>query len=625
MAEDLRDSHGSTTTMGALEALIDHLSMTFWATDSDLRVLSFSGRAFLGERLPSTGLTGQNLREIAEEDDRFADLRDAHERALSGESGWFTVERSGATFEGRVAPIVGEGGGVAGCLAFAYEMSGYRSSASELEHLFSLSLQMLCIAGTDGYFKLLNPAFEKTLGFTTEELLSQPFIDFVHPDDREATAHEVRKLAAGLPTVQFENRYRCKDGSYRWLAWTSSPAGKSDLLYATAVDVTERKRAEQFFRELVESAPDAVAVTDTDGRIVLVNRLTEELFGYSREELMGQTIELLVPERFRANHVRHREEYRANPRTRPMRSGVEVRGRRKDGSEFPAEVSLSPLEIDGTPVVFSAVRDITPRKRAEQEMREREAELVAAQEIQKHILPKEVPSLSGFDIAGASFPAHFAGGDHLDYIPLPDGSLGIVLGDVAGHGIPAGLVMASTQAYIRSFAEREIDVSKILVRANRALYRTTEPERFVTTIFARIDRGGRSLRYASAGHPSGFLLDREGTVKMELESTGIPLGVLSDADYPTCLPIPLEPGDTVLLLTDGVLEAESPTGEVFGLARVLTIVRESRRDPAQEIIRSLYAAVRKFAAVDHLQDDVTLVVAKVIGGAQTRAEEGPVG
>jgi PAS domain S-box-containing protein len=615
MADDQRESRTLTTTIGALEALIDHLSMAFWGTDGELRILSLSGAALLGDGVPPAGLIGQSLCEIAEQDDTFADLRDAHERALTGESGWFTVKRSGTAFEGRVAPIIGEGGSVAGCLAFAYEMSGYRSSASELEHLFSLSLQMLCIAGTDGYFKLVNPAFEKTLGFTTEELLSHPFIDFVHPDDREATAHEVRKLAAGLPTVQFENRYRCKDGSYRWLAWTSSPAAKSELLYATAVDVTERKRAEQFFRELVECAPDAVAVTDTEGRIVLVNRLTEELFGYTREELLGQTIELLVPERFRESHVRHREEYRANPRTRPMRSGVEVCGRRKDGREFPAEVSLSPLEIDGMPVVYSAVRDITPRKEAERRMREREAELLAAQQIQEHILPKEVPSPPGFDIAGASFPAHFAGGDHLDYVSLPDGSLGIVLGDVAGHGIPAGLVMASTQAYIRSFAERETDVSKILVRANRALHRTTEPERFVTTIFARIDCTARNLCYASAGHPSGYILDPDGNAKKELESTGIPLGIFPEADYPTCSPVPLEPGDTVLLLTDGVLEAESPAGEVFGIDRVFAAVRDCRGAPAREVIRSLYSAVREFAGVDHLQDDVTVVVAKVIGEA----------
>src|SRR5690554_2818918 len=96
---------------------------------------------------------------------------------------------------------------------------------SELERLFDLSLQMLGIAGVDGRFKRVNPAFEKTLGYTAEEFLSRPFVEFVHPDDREATRHEIEKLAAGIPTVSFENRYRTKDGAYRWLAWTAVPQG----------------------------------------------------------------------------------------------------------------------------------------------------------------------------------------------------------------------------------------------------------------------------------------------------------------------------------------------------------------------------------------------------------------
>ena len=127
----------------------------------------------------------------------------------------------------------------------------------ELTTLFEQSLDMLCIASVDGYFLRLNPAWERTLGYTAEELTSRPYVEFVHPDDRQPTTREARQLAGGENTVMFENRYRCKDGTYRWLSWKSAPLPEQGLVYAMARDVTEQKRAAEELRRAREAADAA--------------------------------------------------------------------------------------------------------------------------------------------------------------------------------------------------------------------------------------------------------------------------------------------------------------------------------------------------------------------------------
>jgi PAS domain S-box-containing protein len=131
----------------------------------------------------------------------------------------------------------------------------------------------------------------------------------------------------------------------------------------------ERERSEMKFRELVETAPDAIVIAGGLGRIVIANAQAEQMFGYTREELLGRPVEMLLPERVRDAHVHHRAAYHSAPRTRPMGAGLDLLGRRKDGSEIPVEISLSPLQTDGGLLVTSVIRDVTDRKRAEEEIK----------------------------------------------------------------------------------------------------------------------------------------------------------------------------------------------------------------------------------------------------------------
>jgi len=197
-------------------------------------------------------------------------------------------------------PLAGEDGKPMGVGGVAIEITDRKKAEAERDRFFTLSLDLLCIADFQGKFKRLNPAWARTLGYTVEELQDQSFLDFVHPDDRENTLAETAKIASGAETISFENRYRCKDGSYKWLSWKSRPLLAEKIMYAVARDVTESKqaiaklqettaqlaRSEDEFRGqsnllqlLIDSISDGIIAADENGNFVLFNPAAEDMFG----------------------------------------------------------------------------------------------------------------------------------------------------------------------------------------------------------------------------------------------------------------------------------------------------------------------------------------------------------
>lgn len=237
-----------------------------------------------------------------------------------------------------------------------------------------------------------------------------------------------------------------------------------------------------------------------------------------------------------------------------------------------------------------------------------EYELEIARRIQQHFLVSRAPTVGGLEIAGACIPASATGGDFFDYIPMANGRLGIVVGDVSGHGVGPALVMARVQAYLRALALTHDDPKDILTLANRLVYQDTEDDCFVTVFFAQFDPRTHMLRYAAAGHEA-YLVGACGE-KTALKSTGLPLAVEADAEDLCSATLPIQPGQIVLLVSDGITEAMSADGEQFGVARAIETVVNHHQHPAKEIVAALYRAASGFRGKAVQQDDMTIVVLK---------------
>ena len=244
-------------------------------------------------------------------------------------------------------------------------------SDRELDLFFRLSRDLLAIADFNGHFKRVNPAWEQALGWTPEELLARPYLEFVHPDDRESTLAEAAKLTTGAVTITFENRYRCKDGSYRWLQWNSTPLPERGVIYADARDITHLKQAEEQLHryaaeisDLYNHAPCGYHSLDPQGIFLRINDTELKWLGYKREEIVGRKRfpDLLTPESLPLF-----EEAFAGFKRRGWVRDLEFELARKDGTRLPVVVNSTAVYDGAGEYIMSrsTVFDNTDRKALE--------------------------------------------------------------------------------------------------------------------------------------------------------------------------------------------------------------------------------------------------------------------
>ncbi|HET6203344.1 MAG TPA: GAF domain-containing SpoIIE family protein phosphatase [Planctomycetota bacterium] len=237
------------------------------------------------------------------------------------------------------------------------------------------------------------------------------------------------------------------------------------------------------------------------------------------------------------------------------------------------------------------------------------AALRLAADIQRRLLPTVPPEIPGLDLQGAFLPAEETTADSFDFVPLPGGRVALVVGDATGHGIGPALVMATVRASLRAYFRLLDEPGEVVTRLNADLRRDLEEGMFFTAFLAVVDPGRGELRYVNAGHPPALLRRAEGAVEA-LGKTGAALGLLDEEVYDAAGPIPLRAGDLLLAFTDGIVEARSPSGELFGDERLVESLARSDPGSARALLDRVLAGVREFSG-GLLEDDVTLIAARV--------------
>jgi PAS domain S-box-containing protein len=391
------------------------------------------------------------------------------------------------------------------------------------------------------------------------------------------------------------------------------------VVFSAVRDVSSRKRAEKALQSSEERFMLAVQGTDAGiwdwdlrNNQVYFSPRWKSILGYGPEELRDDFEEWTS-----RLHPEDRDEALLTVQDyldgRTTEYELEHRLLHKDGSyRWILARGAAVRDRDGKPyrMVGSHI-DITDRKSLEEQLRVQLAQLIAAEEIQTYLLPRVPPSIPGFDIAGRCYPAEFAAGDHFDFLFRKDGTFVPVIGDVSGHGIGPAIMMAFSHAHLRSLLEVHDDLCELIARVNVILSEESPIERFLTLLAAVIDPQTKTLSYVRCGHPPGFIMNQAGEVTLSMDSGSLPLGVAPEAEFQQSPASQLHPGDIVVMLTDGILEACSPEKTYFGLEGTVDTLRHNRSRSAREIIEALREAVRSFTGKDTLADDITLVVIKV--------------
>jgi PAS domain S-box-containing protein len=550
-----------------LGALPDVSLMVF--TD-ELRVAAVGGQVPTLDDVRATEISGLLVSEVLAPE-HLQKCEPLFRAALAGRSASMEIDMAdgGRCYQVNVEPVSDSAGVVAGGVCLWRDVSERRDLLEELEQrarLMDLAHDAIIVREpATSAVTYWNREAEEIYGYSADHACGQithALLATQFPDSREEVDRallEVGRWDGVLWHTRADGR-RIVVSSRQ--ALVRGERGEPLAVIELNADITERRRAEQElraagerFRGLVESAPDAMVVVDHDGHIELVNTRAEELFGYPRDELVGHPVEMLLPAGLRGHHVGHRDAFMANPRARPMGAGMDLLARRKDGSQFAAEISLSPLQTESGLLVSAAVRDIS-----QQLLRQLEQALVPRMKISPR-----------WQLAWRYLPvvrSMLLGGDFIGACERPDGSLALLVGDVAGHGVAAAGTGATLRAAWLGAALSDVPLESLARLLDRLLISQAGDgvSTMATACLAEIDARARELRLVRAGHDSPLLI-AAGTVREVSGKHGPALGLPGESHWPLER-IPLPSRAAIMLYTDGLTERRAMPRSIRRFAAV---------------------------------------------------------
>lgn len=434
------------------------------------------------------------------------------------------------------------------------------------------------------------------------------FRDIVHPEDAERVGREV-EFHTERDADEYLQEYRIltKGREVRWLTDKTvvmrDKAGNKLFHQGILADITARKKAEDQLQaekdklnRILETAAQGFILMDLDLRYVEINESYCTMLGYTREELLGKRpYDVATPE-FKLYLRTHGEQLLRREKRKFEGSLIH-----KDGHTVPVMIHANTLrDENGIPIGNVAfVSDLTEQKKA----------LQLAEEVQKSLLPTQAPTYPGLDIAGRSLSSDVVGGDYFDYLEGVDG-LNIAVGDIAGHGVDAALLMTSARAFMRMRASQPGSPAQIVDEMNRHLAADLfGTGRFMTLFLVRFDPENGRASWVRAGHDPALIYCPVQDTFEEMGGSGLPLGVDEDINYEEQFS-EMYPGQIIAIGTDGIWEAESPDREMFGKERFRDLIRKNAEKPSAAILDAIYREIQHFTGELRQRDDITLVIIK---------------
>jgi PAS domain S-box-containing protein len=479
-------------------------------------------------------------------------------------------------------------------------------------------------ADLQGRFVLFNASAQRLLGLGPHDVPSDQWTETYgifredtvtpFPPDQVPLARAIQGETVRDCLVHIRNP-KVPDGL--WINVSGTPLRDSDgVLYggvAVFREVTDERRTLERTRLLsavAEQTADAVIITDRQGVIEYVNPAVEKMTGFAPGELIGKTPRVLRSGlHSKADYARMWDTLTKGEVFR----GTLINRKKADGAIYYSEQTITPIR-DSTGRVsrfVSVAKDLTEVRAS----LERSSKLQLARSVQQRMYPAPPPDACGFDIAGLAIPADETGGDYYDYLRLPHGGLALAVGDVSGHGFDAALHMVQARTMLRAVILTQSDPGAALSQMNSLLLDELDEHRFMTLVLACVHPELRTLRYASAGHTTGYLIDSGGGLKAELRSTGVPLGLIRGASFESVEVAGLEEGDIVALFTDGIVESVDDEA-YYGPEGALKALRSHRHASASDIVHRVCESAQAFARGPQT-DDMTIVVCKVAPSRET--------